>query len=97
MSVTGSDDQWQWGCKGENGGADTAADACTADYASQTLSISADPTSIEVGETSEITASSDAGLAVDLRSEEHTSELQSRGHLVCRLLLDNTDTIFSLD
>src|SRR5690625_6524174 len=23
-----------------------------------------------------------------LRSEEHTSELQSRGHLVCRLLLD---------
>src|SRR5690625_6679867 len=30
------------------------------------------------------------------RSEEHTSELQSRGHLVCRLLLDKkimTDTI----
>src|SRR5690625_2828422 len=26
-----------------------------------------------------------------LRSEEHTSELQSRGHLVCRLLLENTD------
>src|SRR5690625_6815774 len=25
---------------------------------------------------------------VDLRSEEHTSELQSRGHLVCRLLLE---------
>src|SRR5690625_5824752 len=24
-----------------------------------------------------------------LRSEEHTSELQSRGHLVCRLLLAN--------
>src|SRR5690625_6346395 len=24
-----------------------------------------------------------------LRSEEHTSELQSRGHLVCRLLLEN--------
>src|SRR5690625_5644058 len=23
-----------------------------------------------------------------VRSEEHTSELQSRGHLVCRLLLD---------
>src|SRR5207253_10353021 len=28
-----------------------------------------------------------AGLLV-LRSEEHTSELQSRGHLVCRLLLE---------
>src|SRR5690625_3204858 len=25
---------------------------------------------------------------MSLRSEEHTSELQSRGHLVCRLLLD---------
>src|SRR5690625_5612762 len=28
-----------------------------------------------------------AGLIVS-RSEEHTSELQSRGHLVCRLLLE---------
>src|SRR5437870_9303010 len=33
------------------------------------------------------------GVSVDLpkvaaRSEEHTSELQSRGHLVCRLLLE---------
>src|SRR5690625_5461664 len=26
------------------------------------------------------------------RSEEHTSELQSRGHLVCRLLLENKQT-----
>src|SRR5437870_8482541 len=25
---------------------------------------------------------------IDARSEEHTSELQSRGHLVCRLLLE---------
>src|SRR5690625_3550050 len=30
-----------------------------------------------------------AGLVtLDPRSEEHTSELQSRGHLVCRLLLE---------
>src|SRR5690625_6430576 len=28
-----------------------------------------------------------------LRSEEHTSELQSRGHLVCRLLLENKNSI----
>src|SRR5690625_6649459 len=31
------------------------------------------------------------GFAMDdkiMRSEEHTSELQSRGHLVCRLLLE---------
>src|SRR5690625_5881963 len=27
----------------------------------------------------------------DERSEEHTSELQSRGHLVCRLLLEKID------
>src|SRR5690625_2212795 len=29
---------------------------------------------------------------LDLRSEEHTSELQSRGHLVCRLLLEKNTT-----
>src|SRR5437870_9629291 len=28
------------------------------------------------------------GPLVNRRSEEHTSELQSRGHLVCRLLLE---------
>src|SRR5690625_6260848 len=28
----------------------------------------------------------------DRRSEEHTSELQSRGHLVCRLLLEKKKT-----
>src|SRR5690625_6296623 len=31
---------------------------------------------------------SKAGKGAGLRSEEHTSELQSRGHLVCRLLLE---------
>src|SRR5690625_6513047 len=29
------------------------------------------------------------------RSEEHTSELQSRGHLVCRLLLEKKKTTYS--
>src|SRR5437870_8831821 len=29
-----------------------------------------------------------ASRMTGLRSEEHTSELQSRGHLVCRLLLE---------
>src|SRR5437870_11164335 len=29
-----------------------------------------------------------AAVAAESRSEEHTSELQSRGHLVCRLLLE---------
>src|SRR5437870_10194756 len=30
------------------------------------------------------------------RSEEHTSELQSRGHLVCRLLLEKKKYIYDL-
>src|SRR5439155_23898557 len=29
-----------------------------------------------------------SSIGYDIRSEEHTSELQSRGHLVCRLLLE---------
>src|SRR5437870_7614280 len=31
-----------------------------------------------------------------IRSEEHTSELQSRGHLVCRLLLEKIYKQYSL-
>src|SRR5690554_7489798 len=31
------------------------------------------------------------------RSEEHTSELQSRPHLVCRLLLEKKNTLSHLD
>src|SRR2546429_6000141 len=34
-----------------------------------------------------------AGLDSDARSEEHTSELQSRLHLVCRLLLEKKKSI----
>src|SRR5437870_6491034 len=38
-------------------------------------------------------------MSFDIRSEEHTSELQSRGHLVCRLLLEkkkqlNIDSLY---
>src|SRR5690625_5610469 len=33
-------------------------------------------------------AGPDAWTGDPVRSEEHTSELQSRGHLVCRLLLE---------
>src|SRR3712207_8853470 len=33
------------------------------------------------------------GRAADVRSEEHTSELQSRQYLVCRLLLEKKITI----
>src|SRR5690625_6220643 len=37
-----------------------------------------------------LTATSSDGFRI--RSEEHTSELQSRGHLVCRLLLEKKKT-----
>src|SRR5690625_5178746 len=38
------------------------------------------------------TTTSITGDLDDMRSEEHTSELQSRGHLVCRLLLEKKKT-----
>src|SRR5439155_5165424 len=38
--------------------------------------------------TQEIKESASVPSSEGLRSEEHTSELQSRGHLVCRLLLE---------
>src|SRR5690625_5880955 len=56
---------------------------------------------IGIGETLRITTSGRSRLAeadaafadlaarAEVRSEEHTSELQSRGHLVCRLLHAN--------
>src|SRR5439155_5209977 len=33
---------------------------------------------------------------IELRSEEHTSELQSRGHLVCRLLLEKKKKTYKM-
>src|SRR3712207_7416637 len=38
----------------------------------------------------------DGGLSVALRSEEHTSELQSRQYIVCRLLLEKNKTHMTL-
>src|SRR2546430_12462456 len=35
------------------------------------------------------------GSWVNLRSEEHTSELQSQSNLVCRLLLEKKKTMYS--
>src|SRR5690625_7464383 len=35
----------------------------------------------------------EGGSAIAPRSEEHTSELQSRGHLVCRLLLEKKNEL----
>src|SRR5690625_2000162 len=44
--------------------------------------------SVILGRTFERLGFTDAMMRVFVRSEEHTSELQSRGHLVCRLLLE---------
>src|SRR5690625_5759443 len=44
--------------------------------------------SAEVGISSEVIELPIDTKEETLRSEEHTSELQSRGHLVCRLLLE---------
>src|SRR5690606_41834400 len=44
--------------------------------------------SMLLGELAQLISNSGAQSIMD-RSEEHTSELQSRGNLVCRLLLDN--------
>src|SRR5258708_26856478 len=54
-----------------------------------------------VNATAEVTTLSITGLqenfdkAVALRSEEHTSELQSPDHLVCRLLLEKKKKSFA--
>src|SRR3989442_12459340 len=50
------------------------------------------------GQVYRIVASEGGAFARLLRSEEHTSELQSRPHLVCRLLLEKKirSTAFSL-
>src|SRR5690625_6026013 len=42
----------------------------------------------DMGEASKIAQNVDSENYLLCRSEEHTSELQSRGHLVCRLLLE---------
>src|SRR5690625_1300276 len=44
--------------------------------------------SLSIGDEVVLTDEKKQPVAILTRSEEHTSELQSRGHLVCRLLLE---------
>src|SRR3712207_7901173 len=52
----------------------------------------APPRSLVGGRTASISASSALPTTSPRRSEEHTSELQSRQYLVCRLLLEKKKT-----
>src|SRR5690625_5374323 len=60
----------------------------SSDLTMKTASVSINNVTDTIGEGLELAANSTAAGAQDVRSEEHTSELQSRGHLVCRLLLE---------
>src|SRR3712207_7519032 len=51
---------------------------------------------LDTGEIKIIPADELIGIEIKTRSEEHTSELQSRQYLVCRLLLEKKKKISSL-
>ena len=71
-AVTGSNGAWGWVCNGSDGG--SASPACAAPYASQTLSIAVNPTSVTVGATATVTAESTSGLKPTLsRSGDNTA------------------------
>ena len=71
-AVTGSNGAWGWVCNGSDGG--SASLACSAPYASQTLSISVNPSSVAVGATATVAAQSTSGLKPTLsRSSESTA------------------------
>ena len=73
--VTGSNGTWAWSCNGISGG--TSDTSCAAPYGTQTLSISAMPASMEVGQTSSVLASSNAGLAVTLATTSPACSLSN--------------------
>src|SRR5690349_24187643 len=63
--------------------------------------VSGEPFSVEMSVASSSMAGSYAAMsartwAARSRSEEHTSEFQSRRELVCRLLLDKKNTLYAV-
>src|SRR5206468_11494873 len=66
--------------------ASTASDGLSIDFSAQTSGVTADQLPLAAGTTP---------AAVVKRSEEHTSELQSRSDLVCRLLLEKKKKTYS--
>src|SRR5690625_6397421 len=81
---------WSWVTESlELHGADSRELGCTATrVVSQSYgALASRPSTVDVEMRVSWTPEEDE-LAPHFRSEEHTSELQSRGHLVCRLLLE---------
>src|SRR5690625_2773112 len=79
---TGYDpDLFKWRSDADHNGCDTRNDVLRRDLKNITLKAGTKGCVVIAGD-----------LADDYRSEEHTSELQSRGHLVCRLLLEKLNT-----
>src|SRR5690625_6302567 len=66
----------------------TAASATVFGVAPANAALEDTPAQASSTSSTSSTSSSTAGTYTVQRSEEHTSELQSRGHLVCRLLLE---------
>ncbi len=61
--------KWNWDCNGSGGGTSTSGLACSAPYPAQTITLSANPTSVAVGGTaSTVTADNDSGLTPTLSS-----------------------------
>ncbi|GAB1387771.1 hypothetical protein MASR1M59_29190 [Melaminivora sp.] len=70
-TVSGSSGAWQWGCNGSDGGTSTTGNACSAPYASQSITgLSATPATIVVGGSStlSVTGSGASGQPVTYSS-----------------------------
>ncbi|HEY0974023.1 MAG TPA: choice-of-anchor Q domain-containing protein [Solimonas sp.] len=63
-AVTSSNGVWNWTCNGTGG--NTTNVSCTAPFATQTITLTAEPTSILIGGSSTVFATSTSGLKPDL-------------------------------
>src|SRR5690554_7649393 len=78
-----------------SGGSASASDASAAYYGPASMILVRDEVAINasvIAASSKITGDATIAGQTTIRSEEHTSELQSRPHLVCRLLLEKKNT-----
>src|SRR5689334_23945478 len=84
----------RWNC-------DWSSDVCSSDLEREhqdcvkyLLKVGANPTLADINGVRpvDLAMNSKERHMIDLRSEEHTSELQSQFHLVCRLLLEKKKT-----